>query len=268
MNRPHDDHPIPAGQRVDVWLLPLAGDEAAESVLRCASSLLPQTETQVAQAIESRRERVLYVGSRVLLRVALSRSTGVPPAAWVFGSHAGGKPCIVTPERHRNIEFNISHAHQLAACAISAAPVGVDIEFIAAGRDVSGIARRFFAPQEIEALDAAEPGHAHAMFHRLWTLKEAYLKGKGSGFPEELPSCRFELFPEPRLASDAVAHDGRGTWRFHSRSLLDQTYFLAVALCAGGPAGIDTRLRWIDAATDLPRPPALAPRREPARPGC
>lgn len=253
-SQPQEKSPIPTERRVDVWLLPLFNDEATTGAIQSALCLLPDTERRVADEIMSNRERVLYIGSRILLRTALSQYTGVLPAAWIFGSRKSGKPKIFSPECHRKIKFNISHAHELAVCAISAsAEVGVDIEYIALNRDFSGIAKRFFSPQEIQALEDADPANARKLFYRLWTLKEAYLKGKGFGFPEELPLCRFDFFPEPRLILDAMSNDDTVAWRFHSSCLLKQTYFLAVAMRGIGQLGIDVRLRWINAATDLPR---------------
>lgn len=56
-------------------------------------------------------------------------------------------------------------------CAVSDAPVGVDIEL--PRQNSARLAKRFFTPDE------ASVCHSDAQFCRLWTLKESYIKLRG-----------------------------------------------------------------------------------------
>jgi hypothetical protein len=63
------------------------------------------------------------------------------------GEH--GKPALRTGTLH----FNVSHAGELAALAVTAGdPIGIDVEYLRPGLDTLRLARRFCAPQEADAL--------------------------------------------------------------------------------------------------------------------
>ncbi|MDQ1402192.1 MAG: 4-phosphopantetheinyl transferase, partial [Actinomycetota bacterium] len=65
--------------------------------------------------------------------------------------------------------------------AIATREVGVDIEVVAQGTAGLDAARVACTPSEAAALDRLEPGERAEAFLRLWTAKEAYLKGRGVG---------------------------------------------------------------------------------------
>ncbi len=78
------------------------------------------------------------------------------------------------------LEFSLSHSGDLVAAAVSDAPVGVDVESLAAfaargwdGDRVMRIARRVCAPEELRGLKGGED------FLRLWTKKESIFKRVG-----------------------------------------------------------------------------------------
>ena len=86
------------------------------------------------------------------------------------------------------IFFSLSHAGDLALCAVSDAPVGCDIELV---KDAPfEIAPRVFGPGERAYLrDAQNNKEAQRRFFTLWTLKESYMKMTGEGLslaPERL----------------------------------------------------------------------------------
>ena len=108
---------------------------------------------------------------------------------------ARGKP------RCDGIFFSLSHAGELALCAVSDAPVGCDIERV---KDAPlEIAPRAFAPGERAYLNAArDDGEVQRRFFALWTLKESYMKMTGEGLglaPERL---------EIRLSALRLLRDG------------------------------------------------------------
>ena len=102
----------------------------------------------------------------------------------VCGSHAHGAPTVDAP----GLFVSLSRAGGLVAFALSAAPVGVDIESVAAvaRRDIDSVA---FTSKERERL--ASSGRADLLRAELWAGKEAVLKLRGTGLRVE-PSS-FEL---------------------------------------------------------------------------
>jgi 4'-phosphopantetheinyl transferase len=57
----------------------------------------------------------------------------------------------------------------------------VDVEFVRAAHAGLTIAKHFFSPPELAALQALSPVLRTEAFFRLWTRKEAFLKALGEG---------------------------------------------------------------------------------------
>lgn len=126
---------------------------------------------------------------------------------------AGGPPCPVS--------FNLAHTRGLVACAIakadtgSAPDIGVDVEPIRAKDSGRDIARRFFCPGELSALDGCEPQEQRAIrFTELWTLKEAYIKAIGLGLACPLHSFAFGFLGGDRLQFERPEGAVSGEWSF------------------------------------------------------
>lgn len=86
-----------------------------------------------------------------------------------FGLNEQGKPFIKGMD---GFFFNLSHSGDMAVCAISHNPVGVDVEKTT--RDCTGIADRYFTDDEKEI--GREKGGSY-----IWTRKEAVAKADGRG---------------------------------------------------------------------------------------
>jgi 4'-phosphopantetheinyl transferase len=72
--------------------------------------------------------------------------------------------------------------------------LGVDIEFHRTVREFEGLAKRFFSPGEQSVLLAMPNEERIRGFYRLWTVKEAFLKARGTGL--SFPLNRFDVsFP-------------------------------------------------------------------------
>ena len=97
--------------------------------------------------------------------------------------------------------FSLSHAGDLALCAVSDGPVGCDIERV--NNAPLEIAPRVFRPDERAYLRAAQDGgEAQRRFFTLWTLKESYMKMTGEGL--DLSPARLEI----RMPSLTLLRDG------------------------------------------------------------
>ena len=100
-----------------------------------------------------------------------------------------GKPFF--PDRP-DVHFSLSHSRTHVLCAISAFPVGADIE---SPRHISRSAMRFFcSPEELLLFDPLD----------LWVLKESYLKLLGGTLPD-IRKMRFSRDGEKITAPDETA---------------------------------------------------------------
>jgi 4'-phosphopantetheinyl transferase len=84
--------------------------------------------------------------------------------------------------------------------------IGADIEAIRDVRSGADLARRIFAPGEIEVLEALEGEGWRRAFFRCWTLKEAWLKARGDGLT--FPTRRFTVAIAPGEPARLLGVDG------------------------------------------------------------
>ena len=105
-----------------------------------------------------------------------------------------GKP------RLKDIEFNLSHSHNLVVCAISEKPVGIDVERIKDAYE--HIADRFFTPTEVRYLAQYAGETKRSEFFRLWTMKESYMKMTGEGMKLALDRFEFHIEDEINVYRD------------------------------------------------------------------
>ena len=92
--------------------------------------------------------------------------------------HENGKPYV----ENKGVQFNISHSHGMVACAVSDAPIGIDIEKIEA-KEISiiiGIAKHWFCENEQNYIFDRE--FSSESFLYVWTRKEELAKLSGLPF--------------------------------------------------------------------------------------
>jgi len=89
-------------------------------------------------------------------------------------------------------------------------PVGVDVERHSSTRDLPGLVKRYFTPEENEQFHVLPDDSKPTAFLRGWTCKEAILKGIGCGV-RELANCCVDLDPTrpPRVLRSPA---GCGMW--------------------------------------------------------
>lgn len=177
---------------------------------------------QLAALPAARRERALgmardadaarCVGAGLILQRALE-GAGIPPEKQVFGQNKYGKPLLIGENRPH---FSLSHSGQWAVCAVSDAPVGVDID---TARCTMRVARRFFSPEEAAYLEFLDGSTQKDALARLWTAKEAYLKAQGTGLAARLSGFTVTLSPDGAAVN-------KSPWRLWGHRLGD--YYLCV----------------------------------------
>ncbi|MBA3008968.1 MAG: 4'-phosphopantetheinyl transferase superfamily protein [Desulfobacula sp.] len=139
------------------------------------------------------RDRHNCLVTRGLLRFVLSWCTGICPSAFGFEENAYGKPGLIPGVTDIPIQFNLSHAGGLTACAVVLDhEIGIDVEDATREIDVN-IADRFFSPQEADYLGQTRAQDKKAVFFDFWTLKESYIKAKGKGLSIPLDKFSFTI---------------------------------------------------------------------------
>lgn len=130
------------------------------------------------QSLNASRKFVL---SRVYLKLLLCEFIGVRIESIIIRQEERGKPFLVG-EEFVDIDFNISHAKDLLAIAITrGARIGIDIEYVEYNTHIKSIAENFFSHEEQQlVITGLNKGYYHP-FYRLWTRREAFLKGIGHG---------------------------------------------------------------------------------------
>lgn len=202
---------------VEVWWVATAPLADSDGQARLRACLTPEDLARLARAAPP-RHATERLAAWALARVALSRHAGVPPEAWRFREGAHGRPELAGPPGAPPLDFNISHTTGLAVCAVTVgAAVGADVEDLERDVDVARLADRVLAPPEAGALaTAADDERRRRAFFECWTLKEAYLKARGTGLSRPLAGIAFSLGTDgtPSVAFGPGIADDPAAWHF------------------------------------------------------
>jgi 4'-phosphopantetheinyl transferase len=177
-------------ERADAPTLPQGGVHLWRIDLDTADSSeerLSDDERVRAKRFVHERDRARFTSGRAALRAILAAYVERTPQAVEFSYSHTGRPALRSdPDA---LDFNLAHSENWALCAVSrGAPVGVDVERVRPLDTLLPIARRSFAPaecREVAALDS-RPTEQLASFYRIWTRREAVIKGLGDGLPSAI----------------------------------------------------------------------------------
>ena len=124
-----------------------------------------------------------------VLRDILSRYLAISPSSIQMEADRYGKPSLAGKAAGQGLQFNLSHADNLAACAVTRSRrVGVDVEWVRPIAEIDAIAGHYFTAAEQALLDGAGADGKEAAFLTCWTRKEAYIKAVGKGLSIPLTS--------------------------------------------------------------------------------
>lgn len=149
-------------------------------------SVLDDYERQRAAKFVRDVDRHSYLSSHIALRHVLSGHLDIAPGLVEFirddcpncgAPH--GRPALAGHPVH----FSLSHGGDLVLVAVAGAPVGVDVEAVPKEQVAAELSTRLHPDERCE-IAAAE--HPRLAFARVWTRKEAYLKGIGTGLSRSL----------------------------------------------------------------------------------
>jgi 4'-phosphopantetheinyl transferase len=228
------------------------GAFATPDARRACLDLLDDVETARLGHLRLDVDRMAYLVAHALLRSALSVRAAADLRTWRFVAGQHGKPQVGSPAAHRNVSFSLSHARSRAVVAVAVGrEVGVDVEDAARGGALEDLADRFLSSSEIQAMRALPPEGRRDRLLTCWTLKEAYLKARGTGLLLPLTSVAFHLDDGPvRATFDPAIVDDPGGWAF-----------FRFTLGPGEPAALAIRLQggeeppvFVHEVRALPRP--------------
>jgi 4'-phosphopantetheinyl transferase len=135
--------------RVDCWFVSLATFPADAENL--AAAILSKDERKRATGFYFERQRQCHIRSHAALRLLLGQYLMTAPDAIAIFADIYGRPILAA--RAGGLEFNLSHSGDAVLVGVCLhSPLGVDIELVRDFPDFLAIAKRHFAPREIEEL--------------------------------------------------------------------------------------------------------------------
>ncbi|MFF3246813.1 4'-phosphopantetheinyl transferase family protein [Streptomyces sp. NPDC002870] len=179
--------PPPGSRRPALWLLRQAAHR---------TDMPPLGELDAAERTRAARfvhapDSALYAVAHVALRRVLAAYLRISPADVRFardscpscgGPH--GRP-VLDGASPRTLHFSLSHSPGLVLIAVAEAPVGVDVERVRSS-EAAAILVPSLHPAERAELARLPDEQLPMAVCCLWTRKEAYLKGIGTGLCREL----------------------------------------------------------------------------------
>ncbi len=172
---------VPQLIRPLLWLGHLDLDRALP-----AAALSPQEWRWGRQLPQPRRQH--YCCSRAHLRAWLAGLWHCPPQAVPLLSPPGEPPRL----RDDPAWISLSHSGEGLLLALSAAPIGVDLEVAARPLAADGLMRRFFPEAEVRQLLRLAGEQRREAVLTSWLLKEAAIKCRRSSLAAELVDWQFD----------------------------------------------------------------------------
>lgn len=204
---------------------------------------LSDAERERAARFHHLSDRWEFVLGRLMARHLVGERCGVAPSVFRFVENEHGRPEIAHPDLERPIRFNLSHSGGLVACVIGEAPqIGVDVERLDRPPVDRRVIQRYCSDDEQRALASMPDTLRHERFLELWTLKEAYVKARGTGLTLPLSKISFAIGVEGPGDVSFNGVDEEARWMFaHTR--LEPRHLLAVAAERAPNEQVGLRLR-------------------------
>ncbi len=162
-------------------------------------------EALVKKLYPSRRDAVLRLKNKeaaivslvagIMLQDTIREELGLGASDIILEKNENGKPGL---PGYPDFHFNISHSGDMVFLAYGNSPVGIDVEKLRCSDNDMKVAKRCFTKQEYEYILGDET--TEHRFTSIWTMKEAYLKYKGTGI--SVPLNSFEVNPEKGIVEN------------------------------------------------------------------
>lgn len=161
-----------------VWSIDISAQLPALPQLQ--QYLSPEENTR-ASRFHQHKDRQQFIITRAILRILLANTLGLQPREVTINTAENKKPVLAN---HRQVHFNVSHSDNQAVIAIAKQRIGIDVEFLQPDFDYHSVVEYAFSDAEADHLIKSD--HPQKEFFRLWTRKEAFLKGLGAGLIDDL----------------------------------------------------------------------------------
>lgn len=169
-----DDISLPPKNENHIWLFSIK----KYPILTEDIENLPDYEKKRAEDFRLEEDRLRYTLSRALLRRLLSNYLNSLPSSFVFEKGEHGKPYL----KDSPLYFNLSHSNDYIALVFSTnSPVGIDVEKVRPEIRKESLVRHFFHPDEATEFSSLSEDAKEEFLFRRWTIREAFLKGLGTG---------------------------------------------------------------------------------------
>lgn len=172
--------------RLDLWVLRTQGPDRRPQAM--VTDELDAGELRRGASFVHLEDRLTYRSAHIALRRVLAAYTGTPPGELPLGRDRC--PCCGRmpgrPVLHGSpVQFSLSRGIGVVLIGVAPVVVGVDVQQVPplATADLSATSLHPAEQQELTQLPSLERPLA---FSRLWTRKEAYFKGLGSGLIRDL----------------------------------------------------------------------------------
>lgn len=178
-------------------------------------AVLTPAELERVDAQRTPRGRARAARSRAALRRVLAPRLGVAPGAVPIRVEAAGRPVV-----DGGPAFSVSRGEDRVVIVVADQPgigIGVDIVPSVPGWPARDIVPFVLSHAERRALHGTSGHEADRLLLRMWSLKEARLKGTGVGFQIEPAECRTWLLDDTTAV--VTAPDGAGPWAADTFSL-------------------------------------------------
>ena len=126
-------------------------------------------------------DRKLGVCAEMLAKKAIAEKFSVSVSDVKISAKESGQPFC----ENFDIHLSLSHSGDYAVCAVSSAPVGIDIQKIVPYNPKT--AKKVCSQAELAEIEKS--GDKAAEFIKLWTKKEAVLKMLGTGVIGSMKDC-------------------------------------------------------------------------------
>jgi len=162
-----------------VWCLSL---DALEHLLPMLRRYLSEDECVRAGKYFFDKDRKRFILRRAVLRVLIGNYLEVDAQRIRLRYGEKGKPGLADNYGDQRLNFNISHAENLALYAFaSKRRVGIDIEYVRPFPEMPQIVESCFSEREKTVYAGLPADRQKEFFFRCWTRKEAVLKATGEG---------------------------------------------------------------------------------------
>lgn len=180
-------------------------------------SILSEEEIGWSASLPSPDLQLKFIRRRGFLRRTLSRYLKVEPDQIAFNYGRFGRPQVASSS-HSNLDFNLSHKHEWAACVVAGGcRVGVDIEYLDRTIDLVRLARRCMSDEEYAQFRSCGDDQRVPMFFAAWTQKEAYLKAIGQRLSYGM--ARINVPIKSGVSARIGGLDQNGGWSYYTVSL-------------------------------------------------